>query len=178
MSDCDKDAAPTEVNIMWTNQHGTGPLTDDRVETQVILQYMCQPFSKEKVTDINADFDYHTIRNGGNSQTQLFNTRRKESLLIKKDRGLHEPKEYYHAYLRRGRNTGRIRFSTQQVNPRNSFVPYFSLKNPLQISRLEVPSLTMIVTVLDSFHSVVSVYFAEKKFFQTLNLLAIQGLRI
>lgn len=65
MSDCDKDAAPTEVNIMWTNQHGTGPLTDDRVETQVILQYMCQPFSKEKVTDINADFDYHTIRNGG-----------------------------------------------------------------------------------------------------------------
>ena len=26
----------TEVDIMWTNQHGTGPKTDDRVETQVI----------------------------------------------------------------------------------------------------------------------------------------------
>lgn len=68
------------------------------------------------------------------------------------------------------------RFSTQQVNPRNSFVPYFSLKNPLQISRLEVPSLTMIFTVLDSFHSVISVYFVgKKKLFQTLNLRAIQG---
>lgn len=161
MSDCDKGAAPTEVNIMWTNQHGTGPLTDDRVETQVILQYMCQPFTKEKVTDINADFDYHTIRNGGNIQIQPFNPRTKESSLIKKDRGLHEPKEYYHAYLRRGRNTGKIWiFYIASESQKSNFCPLV-LSNPLQISRLEVSPLTMIFTVLDAFHSVIPIQFLQ-----------------
>ena len=60
MSGCDENAA-TEVEIMWTNQHGTGPKTDDRVETQVILQYMCQPYPKGEVNDINRDFDGHIV---------------------------------------------------------------------------------------------------------------------
>lgn len=39
MSGCDAKAK-TEVEIMWTNQHGTGPKTGDIVESQAILQYM------------------------------------------------------------------------------------------------------------------------------------------
>ena len=107
MSGCENEAK-TELEIMWTNQHGTGPKTDDRVETQVILQYMCQPFSKLKVTDVNKDFKLYTIRNGGFTNTQGFNVIRREDQLIKKERGLHEPKEYYHAYVRRERNKGEI----------------------------------------------------------------------
>ena len=107
MSGCEEDAK-TEVEIMWTNQHGTGPKSEDVVETQVILQYMCQPFPKGKVTDINSDFQPHTIRNGGNRLTQPFNPNQAENRLIKKDRGLHEPKEYYHAYIRRDRNKGKM----------------------------------------------------------------------
>ena len=107
MSGCEEDAK-TEVEIMWTNQHGTGPKSEDVVETQVILQYMCQPFPQGKVTDINSDFQLHTIRNGGNRLTQPFNPNLAENRLIKKDRGLHEPKEYYHAYIRRDRNKGKM----------------------------------------------------------------------
>ena len=107
MSGCENEAK-TELEIMWTNQHGTGPKTDDRVETQVILQYMCQPFSKLKVTDVNKDFKLYTIRNGGNRNTQRFNVNQREDRLIRKDRGLHEPKEYYHAYVRRDRNKGEM----------------------------------------------------------------------
>ena len=107
MSGCENEAK-TELEIMWTNQHGTGPKTDDRVETQVILQYMCQPFSKLTVSDVNKDFKLYTIRNGGNRNTQPFNVNLREDRLIKKDRGLHEPKEYYHAYVRRDRNKGEM----------------------------------------------------------------------
>ncbi|KAL9983515.1 hypothetical protein ACROYT_G005699 [Oculina patagonica] len=105
MSGCEKDAQ-TELEIMWTNQHGTGPKTDDRVESQVILQYMCQAYPSGKVTDVNQDFLLHTIRNGGNRNTQPFRLNEREDRLIKKDRGLHEPKEYYNAYMRRERNKG------------------------------------------------------------------------
>ena len=105
MSGCEKDGQ-TELEIMWTNQHGTGPKTDDRVETQVILQYMCQAYPSGKVTNINTDFLLHTIRNGGNRNTQPFRNNDREDRLIKKDRGLHEPKEYYNVYMRRERNKG------------------------------------------------------------------------
>lgn len=107
MSGCDKNAA-TELEIMWTNQHGTGPKTDDMVETQVILQYMCQPYPKGEVKDINKDFELHTIRNGGNRNTQSFSKDQREDRLIRKDRGLNEPKEYYNAYVRRERNKGEM----------------------------------------------------------------------
>ncbi len=107
MSGCEKDAQ-TELEIMWTNQHGTGPKTDDRVETQVILQYMCQAYPSGKVTDINKDFLLHTIRNGENRNAQIFRLNDRESRFIKKDRGLHEPKEYYNANIRRERNKGKI----------------------------------------------------------------------
>lgn len=105
MSSCEKDAQ-TEVEIMWTNQHGTGPLTNDRVETQVILQYMCQPYPSGKVSDINTDFELHTIRNGGNRNTQNFRRGDREARSVLKDRGLHEPFQYYHSMLRRERNKG------------------------------------------------------------------------
>ena len=36
MSGCD-EKAKTEVEIMWTNQHGTGPKTDDRVDIGIKL---------------------------------------------------------------------------------------------------------------------------------------------
>ena len=107
MSGCEKDAQ-TELEIMWTNQHGTGPKTDDRVETQIILQYMCQAYPSGKVTNINKDFQLHTIRNGGSRNTQDFKLNQREDHQIRKDRGLHEPKEYYNAYLRRERNKGKI----------------------------------------------------------------------
>ena len=112
MSGCGKNAA-TEVEIMWTNQHGTGPKTDDRVETQAILQYMCQPYSKGVVNDINEDFALHTIRNGGKRNTQRFRKDRREDRLIRRGVGLHEPKEYYNAYVRRERNKGKMTQSSQ-----------------------------------------------------------------
>ena len=117
MSGCDKNAK-TEVEIMWTNQHGTGPKTDDRVETQVILQYMCQEFPEEKYpkgklpenADVNREFEYHTIRNGQSLTTQGFLDRHPEYRYIRKDRGLHEPASYYQAYYRRDRNKGETVF--------------------------------------------------------------------
>ena len=87
---------------------------------------------------------------------------------LKKTEGYTNPKNITMPICEEEETQVGSRFSTQQVNLRNSFVLYFSLKNPLQISRLEVPSLTMIFTVLDSFHSVISVYFTEKKFSKLL----------
>ena len=112
MSGCDKNAT-TEVEIMWTNQHGTGPKTDDRVESQVILQYMCQDFPEERFPDgklpdnarADNEFEYHTIRNGISHGQQPFN----KNLRIhreRKDFGLHEPAYYYRAYVERQRNKG------------------------------------------------------------------------
>ena len=99
----------SEVEIMWTNQHGTGPKTDDRVETQVILQYMCQPYHEGKMatSDVNTEFEYHTIRNGQTLTTQSFGNGARENAYIRRDRGLHEPANYYQAYFRRERNKGR-----------------------------------------------------------------------
>ena len=107
MSGCDKKAK-TEMEIMWTNQHGTGPKTDDRVESQVILQYMCQPYPKGKMTtnDVNREFEYHTIRNGQTINTQRFVNGARENSFIRRDFGLHEPLNYYQAYFRRERNKG------------------------------------------------------------------------
>lgn len=132
MSGCDKNA-PTEVEIMWTNQHGTGPKTDDRVETQVILQYMCQAYlpGKMEVKDINRDFQLHTIRNGGNRNTQTFRKDQREDRQIRKDRGLHEPKEYYNAYVRRERNKGKKNLTISQVVS----CDFYSCQNQIQIGR-------------------------------------------
>ena len=101
------DDSTTEVEIMWTNQHGTGKEADHFVESQVILQYMCQEFPDGEVplTDINSQFDYHTIRNGKTSGTQAFN-KNKENSDVKLTLGLHEPYNYYQSYLRRERNKG------------------------------------------------------------------------
>ena len=107
MSGC-HDNAKTEVEIMWTNQHGTGPKTDDRVETQIILQYMCQPFPEGKMTtsDVNTAFEFHTIRNGQRINTQSFSNGVRENHYIRRDYGLHEPANYYQAYYRRERQKG------------------------------------------------------------------------
>ena len=107
MSGCHAKAK-TEVEIMWTNQHGTGPKTDDRVETQVILQYMCQAYPEGKMatSDVNREFKYHTIRNGQTLNTQDFRNGNRQSSYIRRDRGLHEPANYYQAYFRRERNKG------------------------------------------------------------------------
>ena len=138
MSGCDKNA-PTEVEIMWTNQHGTGLKTDDRVETQVILQYMCQAYlpGKMEVKDINKDFELHTIRNGGNRNTQTFRKDQREDRQIRKDRGLHEPKEYYNAYVRRERNKGKKNLTISQVVSCH----FYSCKNQIQIERKHLTRL-------------------------------------
>ena len=109
MSGCSSQSK-TEVDIMWTNQHGTGPKTDDTVETQVILQYMCQPFPGGKMPtgDLNADYEFHTIRNGQTSASQKFSDQGQESVDVSKEYGLHEPHHYYQAYYRRHRNKGKI----------------------------------------------------------------------
>ena len=112
MSGCHAHAK-TEVEIMWTNQHGTGPKTNDRVETQVILQYMCQAYPDEMFTDVNKeldvnDYEYHTIRNGQSASTQSSGYGNPESNYISKELGLHEPYHYYEAYYRRERNKGEI----------------------------------------------------------------------
>ena len=99
MSGCSSHVK-TEVDIMWTNQHGTGPKTDDRVETQVILQYMCQPFPGGKMPT--------GIRNGQTSASNTFADQSQESSQISKQNGLHEPYNYYQAYYRRYRNKGKI----------------------------------------------------------------------
>ena len=107
MSGCDAKAK-TEVEIMWTNQHGTGPKTDDRVETQVILQSMCQAYPEGEMAsnDVNREFEYHTIRNGQTLNTQDFRNGNRQNSYIRRDRGLHEPANYYQAYFRRERNKG------------------------------------------------------------------------
>ncbi|XP_027037933.1 protein DD3-3-like [Pocillopora damicornis] len=107
MSGCSSHVK-TEVDIMWTNQHGTGPKTDDRVETQVILQYMCQPFPGGKMPtgNVDTDYEYHTIRNGQTSASNTFADQSQESSQISKQNGLHEPYNYYQAYYRRYRNKG------------------------------------------------------------------------
>ena len=107
MGGCDPKVK-TEVEIMWTNQHGTGPKTDDRVETQVILQYMCQAYPEGEMatSDVNREFKYHTIRNGQSLTTQGFSNGARENSYIRKDRGLHEPANFYQAYFRRERNKG------------------------------------------------------------------------
>ena len=109
MSGCSSHVK-TEVDIMWTNQHGTGPKTDDRVETQVILQYMCQPFPGGKMPtgNVDTDYEYHTIRNGQTSASNTFADQSQESSQISKQNGLHEPYNYYQAYYRRYRNKGKI----------------------------------------------------------------------
>ena len=117
MSGCDAKVK-SEMEIMWTNQHGTGPQTDDRVETQVILQYMCQPYPEGKMgsSDVNREFLYHTIRNGQTLNTQGFANGARENAYVRKDRGLHESANYYQAYLRRERNKGEIlRFISQNI---------------------------------------------------------------
>ena len=108
MGGCDPKVK-TEVEIMWTNQHGTGPKTDDRVETQVILQYMCQAYPEGEMAtnDVNKEFKYHTIRNGQTLNTQGFTNGGRENTYIRKDRGLHEPANYYQTYIRRERNKGK-----------------------------------------------------------------------
>lgn len=105
MSGCEEDAK-TEVEIMWTNQHGTGPKSEDIVESQIILQYMCQPYPQGNVTDINQDFQLYTIRNGAQRTTQRFSVSMQESRVIEKDRGLHEPLAYYRSYRHRDGNKG------------------------------------------------------------------------
>ena len=113
MSGCGKEAK-TEVEIMWTNQHGTGPKTDDRVESQIILQYLCQDFPEEKYpggklphnADVNREFKHYTIRNGQALNTQPFVDRRSESQQNNRHFGLHEPHYYYQSYYRRERNKG------------------------------------------------------------------------
>ena len=116
MSGCDAKAK-SEVEIMWTNQHGTGPKTDDIVESQVILQFMCQEFPEERYPGgklpsrnpghVHRDFEAHTIRNGQNLATQSFANLARENAYIRRDRGLHEPANYYQAYFRRERNKGK-----------------------------------------------------------------------
>ncbi|PFX29775.1 Protein DD3-3 [Stylophora pistillata] len=137
MSGCDAKAK-TEVDIMWTNQHGTGPDTDDMVETQVILQYMCQPYPQGKMAtkDVNKEFEYHTIRNGQNLATQAFANNVRENAYTRKDRGLHEPANYYQAYYRRERNKGL--FTADQQLKGN--LPIYTRQNPAGTRRgFEVP---------------------------------------
>ena len=111
MSECGKDAKKTEVEIMWTNQHGTGVKTDDMVDSQVILQYMCQDFPEQrfpdgKITSASSDFQLHTIRNGVTKTQQSFYHGYPETSYVKKTYGLHEPYYYYHTYYTRERNKG------------------------------------------------------------------------
>ncbi|KAL9983507.1 hypothetical protein ACROYT_G005691 [Oculina patagonica] len=137
MSGCD-DKAKSEVEIMWTNQHGTGPKTDDRVETQVILQYMCQPYPEGKMAkdDVNGEFKYITIRNGQTLTTQAFANGARENAYIRKDRGLHEPANYYQAYFRRERNKG-LFTADQQLK---GDLPIYTRQNAAGTRRgLEVP---------------------------------------
>ncbi|KAJ7333536.1 hypothetical protein OS493_017073 [Desmophyllum pertusum] len=113
MGGCSADVK-SEVEIMWTNQHGTGLKTDDRVESQVILQYMCQEFPDYKFpngelpdkANVFTLFALNTIRNGQLGTTQGFTNGQRENLFIKNDRGLHEPSNYYQSYIRRDRNKG------------------------------------------------------------------------
>lgn len=111
MSECGKDAKKTEVEIMWTNQHGTGVKTDDMVDSQVILQYMCQDFPEQrfpngKITSASSDFQLHTIRNGVTKTQQSFYDGHPETSRVQKSYGLHEPYYYYQTYYTRERNKG------------------------------------------------------------------------
>ena len=107
MSGC-YDRASTEVEIMWTNQHGTGQAANHLVNSQVILQYMCQPFpdGEKPLFDINSQFKFDTVRNGQTSQVPPFTPSHQESSKAAKTYGIHEPYNFYQSYNRRERNKG------------------------------------------------------------------------
>lgn len=119
MSGC-HSKAKSEEEIMWTNQHGTGPQTDDRVETQLILQYMCQPYPEGKMTtpNVNLEFEHHTIRSGQALSTQTFANGARKNAYVRKDRGPYEPANYYQSYFRRERNKGEI--DLQSINKKTT----------------------------------------------------------
>ena len=116
------------LDVMWTNQHGTGPKTDDRVETQIILQYMCQPYPEGKMAtaDVNREFKHHTIRNGQLINQQTFKVGARENSYIRRDFGLHEPVNYYEAYYRRERHKSNFLLHVYPV----LLVPMFLLVMP------------------------------------------------
>ena len=93
---------------MWTNQHGTGQDADYFVDSQVILQYTCQPFPEGEypLTNIQTQFKHHTLRNGENENQQPLSANHKETDDVSLESGLHEPYYYYKSYLRRERNKG------------------------------------------------------------------------
>ena len=98
---------------MWTNQHGTGPKTDDMVDTQVILQYMCQDFPEErfpdgKMTSASKDFQLHTIRNGVTKTQNGYHPSYPETSYVSTSYGVHEPYYYYNTYYTRERNKGEL----------------------------------------------------------------------
>ena len=102
MNGCDAKAG-SEVEIEQDQR------PDDRVQSQVILPYMCQPYPEGKMTssDVKKEFQYHTIRNGQTITTQHFTNGGVESSYIRMDRGLHEPANNYQAYIRRKRSKGK-----------------------------------------------------------------------
>jgi len=142
MSECGKDAKKTEVEIMWTNQHGTGQKTDDMVETQVILQYMCQDFPEQrfpdgKITSASTDFQFHTIRNGQTKTQQSFYYGYPETTYVQKTYGLHEPYYFYNTYYARERNKGLF---TADQSLKNKDKAIYTRQNAAGTRRgLEVP---------------------------------------
>jgi len=69
---------------------------------------MCQAYPEGKMAtnNVNNEFEYHTLRNGQTLNTQDFRNGQRENVYIRRDRGLHEPANYYQAYFRRERNKG------------------------------------------------------------------------
>ena len=61
--------------------------------------------------DVDADYEYHTIRNGQTATSNTFADHSPESHQISKHNGLHELHNYYQVYYRRYRNKGKVSVS-------------------------------------------------------------------
>lgn len=94
-----------EVAVLKGDNDGTGELRGD----EGTLQFMCQPYPREKMvsSNVNLEYEFHTIRNGQSSTGQVaFKDGASEARYINRGLGLHEPAQYYQAYHRRKRNPG------------------------------------------------------------------------
>lgn len=104
------------LTFEWTNQHGSGgnDINPHKMNTDVVLQYMCQLVPGQDKPDGDVD----TIRNGINTNTPKFTaTNKKDAEKLSeyksrkkanmdKTRGLHESWEWYDKCRRRERNGG------------------------------------------------------------------------
>jgi len=119
--------ANTHLKLEWTVQHGFG--TNDKLNSNFVIQMMCQPDSDEEDVDrlkdgFRTDEQKFKKINGEESYTKYLSRKNRE---VKLDRGLHENFYWYDQCSKRPRNGGL--FTAGQIN-NNRKDARFTRQNP------------------------------------------------